>query len=90
MFLQVLSLKSYKIRMHSHIIGYFASVQSIKILTSCMEALGHLKIYPTWGRSQRDELNRISIKYIKYVRKISKGDKLSAKKNGHHHLKERE
>ena len=38
-----------------------------------------MKMYPTWGRSQQDELNRISIKYEKHVRKISKGDKLSIK-----------
>ena len=36
-------------------------------------------MYPTWGGSQRVELNRISIKYEKHVRKISKGDKPGAK-----------
>ena len=36
-------------------------------------------MYPTWGRNQQDELNRISIKYEKHVRKISKEDKLTAK-----------
>ena len=40
---------------------------------------GHLKMYPTWGRSQRNELNKIGTKYGKCRRKMLKGKKLSAK-----------
>ena len=39
----------------------------------------HLKMYPTWGQSQRDKLIRINIKYEKYVRNLSKRNKLGVK-----------
>jgi hypothetical protein len=52
-----------------------------RILCECKawKGPGHLKMYPTWGRSQRDELKRIGAKYGKCRRKMSIGEKLSAK-----------